>query len=85
MFPGRAKQLVMDFIKKNETECKSPPTKMDDLGEYCYRRNTTELMDTCADCVGSRLQRYYFKTTTTKKVEVLITLVSSCSVHCMYC
>ena len=33
MFPGRAKQLVMDFIKKHKLEYTSPPTEMADLGE----------------------------------------------------
>ena len=85
MFPGRAKQLVMDFIRRHKLEYTSPPTEMADLGEQYYTLRLG-LMDTCADCAGSRLQRYYFKTTTSaKKVKVLITLVSSCSVHCMYC
>ena len=33
MFPGRAKQLVMDFIRKHKLEYTSPPTEMADLGE----------------------------------------------------
>ena len=33
MFPGKAKQLVMDFIKKHKLEYTSLPTEMADLGE----------------------------------------------------